>query len=290
MEDDKADGVRAREQDNWTPPTKSSASGHIVAEEALGSDLPQGYFTSIHFIATLNGTTVTDKVIGIGGTNIVLQRGEYAIKIPRLSRITQVGDTAVSIDQSRPPQEGDFDYRGVLIRALQNEKDIYRRIGPHEGVTPCYNVSSTPAALQMPLMGEDLHRHLAQNRPGRKTQLAWLRRLAGTLAHIHYPLSARDRGRCPSWDLEGPDALGYSILSDIGQLGAVMFLIVTGRTGRTCQFHLEDDNGDVAWPSRDSLPPTDDVWLGSVIEKCWTRGFKSAGHLALELEQVKDVE
>ncbi|OAG44818.1 hypothetical protein AYO21_00779 [Fonsecaea monophora] len=54
MEDDKADRVSAHELDNWPPPTKSPASGDVVAEEALGNDLPQGYFTSIHFIATLS--------------------------------------------------------------------------------------------------------------------------------------------------------------------------------------------------------------------------------------------
>ncbi|EXJ86351.1 serine/threonine protein kinase [Capronia epimyces CBS 606.96] len=258
----------------------------------------------------LDGTTVTDKIIGIGGTNIVVQQGKYAVKVPRLSRITEIGGTTVLLDQSKPPKEGDYDYRAQLIRALKNEKDIYRRIGPHVGITPCYNISSTQPSVQMPLMGKDLQHYLAENRPSRKEQLAWMRRLADTLAYIHSRrVIAADIG--PSnivldsalnvkfidfsestlmpldWNLEGTDSLGYSILSDIGQLGAVMFQIVTGQTGR---FDTEDASGEVTWPPRDSLPSTDNVWLGPVIEKCWTQGFKSAGDLAGYLKQVNDDE
>ncbi|KAH0844306.1 hypothetical protein FOPE_09833 [Fonsecaea pedrosoi] len=256
----------------------------------------------------LDGTTVTDRVIGIGGTNIVIQRGKYAVKIPRLSRITLIGDITPSIDQSRTRHEGDYDYHADLIRALNTEKDIYRRIGPHVGVTPCYNVSSTHPSVRMPLMEQDLQHYLADNRPNRKRQLGWLRRLADTLAHIHSRrvivadvrptnivldsdsnvkfVDFSESTLMPlDWDLEGTDALGYSILSDIGQLGAVMFQIVTGQT---CRFHLEDANGDVAWPPRDSLPSTDNVWLGTAIEKCWTQGFRSAGDLARYLKHVNE--
>ena len=133
----------------------------------------------------LDGTKVNDEIIGIGGTNIVIQRGEYAIKIPRLSRITEMNGIPVSIDESQTPEEGGYDYRADLIKALKNEKAIYQRIGPHAGVTPCYNLSSTQPSVQMPRMREDLQHYLAETRPDRKQQLAWLVQLAETLAYIH---------------------------------------------------------------------------------------------------------
>jgi hypothetical protein len=45
---------------------------------------------------------------------------------------------------------------------------------------------------------------------------------------------------------------------------------------------------EVTWPRRNNLPSTDNVWLGGIIEKCWTQGFKSAGDLAADLKQLKN--
>lgn len=259
----------------------------------------------------VDGTRVADEIIGIGGTNIVIQQGEYAIKIPRLAKITEVDGIPVFIDQSQPPKEGDYDYRGDLIRALKNEKAIYQRIGPHIGVTQCYNLSSAEPSVRMPRMRQDLQRYLASTRPDRKTQLSWLIQLADTLAYIHSrrvivgdvrapnivlddDLSAKfidfseSTLMAPDWNLEGPDRFGYSILSDIGQFGAVMFQIVTSQR---CSFDIDvDANDEIIWPLRESLPSTDDVWLGDIIEKAWTRGFKFAGDLATELKRVDSNE
>ncbi len=88
------------------------------------------------------------------------------------------------------------------------------------------------------------------------------------------------------WSLDGSDDLGYSCLTDIGQFGAVMYEIVTGED---CKFDIMRDWREVgdlpAWPRRDSLPPTGGVWLGHIIERCWTRGFGSAEDLAAALDE-----
>lgn len=272
--------------------------------------IPSGLAEFVH----LDGTTVTDEIIGIGGTNIVIQQGKYAIKIPRLSRITEISGISVSIDESKPPEEGGYDYRADLIGALRNEKAIYQRIGPHAGVTPCFNLSSTEPSVRMPRMREDLQHYLEETRPDRKTQLAWSIQLADTLAYIHSRRVIVADVRASNivlddelnvkfidfsestlmalvWNLEGSDNLGYSILSDIGQLGAVTFQIVTGQR---CSFDIfqdvEDATNEVTWPRRNNLPSTENVWLGGVIEKCWTQGFKSAGDLVADLKQLNNVE
>ncbi|EXJ88300.1 hypothetical protein A1O1_05230 [Capronia coronata CBS 617.96] len=89
------------------------------------------------------------------------------------------------------------------------------------------------------------------------------------------------------WNLQGDDGDGYSILTDLGQFGAVKFEIVTGQS---CKFGLMQDWKDVGdpltWPRRDSLPSTKIVYLRHIIDKCWTQGFKSAKGLSAELECV----
>lgn len=88
------------------------------------------------------------------------------------------------------------------------------------------------------------------------------------------------------WGQDGCDANGFSIWTDIGQFGAVMFDIITGQR---CVFDIYQDwkqvDDPTTWPRRDSLPSTRGVWLGSIIEKCWTKGFVSAQDLVEELER-----
>lgn len=199
-----------------------------------------------------------------------------------------------------------------LIDLLQHEKVIYRRLGKFPGIIRCHNLSSDDHSIQMDHMGNgDLRHYLIEleTRPGKKVQLFWFMALAQTLAYVH--------GRCVivadfrsdncllddqlfiklgdfgesslmplDWDLAGDDD-GYSILTDLGQFGALMFEVVTGRS---CKFNLMQDWKDVGdpitWPRRETLPSTKDIWLGHIIEKCWTQGFSSAKDLAGELGKV----
>lgn len=43
------------------------------------------------------------------------------------------------------------------------------------------------------------------------------------------------------------------------------------------------------WPSRDDLPTLENIWLGGIIAKCWTRGaFRNARDLLSDLESISD--
>ncbi|EAS27154.3 uncharacterized protein CIMG_10356 [Coccidioides immitis RS] len=89
-------------------------------------------------------------------------------------------------------------------------------------------------------------------------------------------------------DMERVDERGYSIYTDMGQLGAVMYEVVTGYH---CEFDLFRDQPSgpacAAWPRRDILPSTQDVWLGSIIERCWVKNaFQNARSLLAALELV----
>lgn len=84
------------------------------------------------------------------------------------------------------------------------------------------------------------------------------------------------------------DDAGYSIYTDIGHLGAVMYEVVTGKE---CDFDLFKNQpagpATAAWPRREDLPSTQNTWLGSVIETCWTKGgFQNARKLSEALNSI----
>ena len=58
-------------------------------------------------------------------------------------------------------------------------------------------------------------------------------------------------------------------------------------TGERCHFDAltEWDTAGAIWPKRDTLPLSDGVWLGHIIEKCWTKGYKSVMDFIEELNE-----
>lgn len=257
----------------------------------------------------LDGTVVREEIIGVGGTGIVVSRGGYAYKIPLISKIIKIDGVPFDDGGFPPPKEGDYDERATAIEALENEKAIYRRLGDHSGIIRCYNLQSTDPSIQMPLMEGDLRHYLDETRPARATLLSWLTQLAHAMAHIHSRrviigdfrldnivydenmsiklVDFSESSLMPlDWDLDGCDGSGFSIWTDLGQFGAVMFDMITGQR---CAFDIYHDWRQVGdqptWPRRDTLPSTSGVWLGSIIEKCWTKGFGSAQDLVEELEK-----
>ncbi|EXJ78091.1 hypothetical protein A1O3_09252 [Capronia epimyces CBS 606.96] len=149
----------------------------------------------------LDGTRVTEKIIGVGGTGILIQQGQRALKIPRLSR--DIGNDGfglplVIIDESSTPKEGDYDIRADLLLSLEHEKAIDRRLGNHHGIVRCHNLSSTSMStsftststdhsIMMDLMANgDLRHYLAEfPRPDSNQILSWLTTMAQTLTYIH---------------------------------------------------------------------------------------------------------
>ncbi len=155
----------------------------------------------------------------------------------------------------------------------------------------------------------DLRAYLASNTPKRHVQLSWFIRMARGMAFIHgrrviitdvrlenflldnqLAVKFADFGESRlmplDWDLNGTDKLGFSVMTDIGQLGAVIYRIVTGQD---CNFIVWHEGTKVTWPERDRLPSTESVWLGHIVERCWTRGFTGADEIAKELENVARV-
>ncbi|KAL1987063.1 hypothetical protein VTN96DRAFT_4937 [Rasamsonia emersonii] len=178
----------------------------------------------------------------------------------------------------------------VNIEVIQREQDVYRRLGQCDDVVPYISFSETTTELAFMENG-DLRTYLTKNRPPPSKSLQLSRQMARTLVRIHDRrvivadiasrnfLLASDLSvkfcdftessiMPPHIDMETADDNGYSIQTDIGQLGAVMYEVVTGER---CEFDLFQDqeaSSHATWPRGETLPSTENIWLGPIIEKC----------------------
>lgn len=251
------------------------------------------------FIHT-DGRRVTEHILGLGGSCIVIQRNQYAVKIPRLSRPLQE-------DATDSDHEGDYDEIALSSKLLLAEKSIYRRLGNHPHIVKCYNLSDSEPMIEMDIVHNGNLRSFIQHTSIDKAQqLGWLIEIASALGFVHEKriifgdvrldnclideelhIKLSDFGNSTlmplDWDLVAADGQGYSVQTDIGQFGVLIYEL---STSERCDFDLwQDSNRDVAtWPQRSSLPTTQGIWLGDVMEKCWTHGFATVADLMVVLE------
>jgi hypothetical protein len=234
-------------------------------------------------------------VIGSGGSGVVVLRGTTAVKLPK----SYMGGC---YDDDDDDEEAEV---------IQWEKEVYRRLVNCDGVVPCLGLSG-PGIDMVWMENGNLRDYLDQHRVSTSVQLSWFRDMAQTLASIHDRrvivadirarnfLLAKDLSTIKfsdftessllelDCDMQNVDDNGYSIYTDIGQLGAVMYEVITGEK---CVFDLFKGQppgpATAAWPRRDYLPNTEESWLGSIIEKCWTKGaFRSCRELSVALDSA----
>ncbi|KAL1967208.1 hypothetical protein VTN77DRAFT_3499 [Rasamsonia byssochlamydoides] len=253
-----------------------------------------------HNYLNLDGTPLRDRLLGVGGAGVVVQRGETAVKLPRRRK----GDSHQQTARN--------------CRFIAHEKQVYRRLQNCDGVVRCLSLS-IPGAIQMEVMKKgNLFNYLRHCRmthcyPSQSVQLSWFRQLARALVGIHdrhvlvvsfftrnlllsadLTIKFSDFGRSiilpPDADMRTAEKYGYSVSMEIGQLGMVLYQVITGGEHRDFGFVFADNHPgpeDPVWPSRAALPETNDLWLGPLIDRCWTQGaFEDARSLLAELESA----
>lgn len=232
-----------------------------------------------------------EDVLGIGRSGVVVRQGQAAVKSPLRWSISSPEQIEANIE------------------SIQHEQAIYHRLAGCEDVVPVLDHSETTTSLRLIEHG-DLHSFLQKNSPSRTLQLSWFRSMARALAQVHerkvivadiatrnFLLDAELKLKIcdftESFDMpldtsmETADVAGYSIHTDIGQLGAVMYEVVVGEK---CEFDIfSTDSETGTWPLRKDLPKTAGIWLGTVIEKCWAGAFKNAHELDIKLESEQVV-
>jgi serine/threonine protein kinase len=249
----------------------------------------------------VDGTPLRDLILGFGRSGVVVRRGDMALKLP-----LEYSTTGLSEDDIKHYHT----CADISRESLDHEKEVYRRLGQNHGIVSCLGLSGT--GLQMALMTSgNLYDYLTQQRPVKSIQLNWFQEMARTLIHIHdrrvIVADVATRNFLLAADLsvkfsdftessilplcthmQNADDAGYSIYTDIGQLGAVMYEVITGKP---CDFDLFKNQpagpATAAWPRREDLPSTQNIWLGSIIEKCWSKGaFQNARELSEALNSV----
>lgn len=236
--------------------------------------------------------------------------GIYDTGLPFNTISLNSGIAVYGIMIKRPFQISDPSAKGneydSSLQLIENEKQIYRRLQGCEGVIPYLDLSGP--AIQLPLLNDGtLDRYLKNNiRPTRAHQLTWVKQIASTLSRIHdrrvlfVDVASRNMLIHPDGsiifcdfgtslifpmetDIWKAEEFGFSYATDICELGAVVYEVVTGRQLTDFDQIAEEAGG---WPNRDQLPSTDGVFLGSVIEACWTKGkFRTTHELCQMLEE-----
>ena len=238
-----------------------------------------------------------EQVLGYGGSAVVILQDNLAVKTPLRYFWSSDADVKANVE------------------VIRREQDIYRRLQPSQnnrcpGIVNCIGFLNEATQLAYMKNG-DLRAYLQNNKPSRLLQLSWFRDMARTLAYIHekrvlvadiatrnflvdsdLSLKLCDFSESTilpfDVDIDTADDNGYSPRIDIGQLGAVMYEVVTGVK---CEVDLFKDNlptdGRAYWPKREYLPSTENVWLGSIIDGCWTGGFRDACSLLRALDAVE---
>ncbi|KAL4811327.1 kinase-like protein [Aspergillus unguis] len=237
-----------------------------------------------------------EHVLGCGSSAVILLQNGIAIKTPL--RYIWSSDSDVQVN----------------IQSIRREQGVYRRLQSvtddrSKGIVSC--IGFLPEATQLTYMANgDLRTYLAKCRPSHHLQLAWFREMARTLCYIHarrvlvadiatrnflldtdMSLKICDFSEASllplDADMEAVDDNGFTARKDIGLLGTVMYEIATGDK---CDVDLFKDNaptdGRAYWPERTSLPSTEGIWVGWIIEGCWDGQFRSAHSLVRELDSI----
>ncbi|KAE8355661.1 kinase-like domain-containing protein [Aspergillus coremiiformis] len=164
-----------------------------------------------------------DQILGIGRTGLVVREGQFAIKRPLRWSTSSEEEVEANIE------------------SLQHEQAIYQLLNSCDGVVPFLGCSETATKLRLMENG-DLRSYLSQNQPSKTLQLSWFRSMAHSLSQIHdqriivadiatrnFLLDAdfnvnicdfTESMRMPlDTCMETADVAGFSIQTDLGQLG-----------------------------------------------------------------------
>ncbi|KAI9045908.1 uncharacterized protein KD926_005851 [Aspergillus affinis] len=216
--------------------------------------------------------------IGIGMTGIVLDMGEG--RVVKKAKKYQTG-------QFKDP--GDMEYiNKINQQALENEIQVFQRLGSHKGIIPYFQTSEY--GIELARAQEDLESYLATH-PERKDcmKIDWILSLIETFAYIHShrvfvddialrnilvldeQLKLADFGQSillpMDTDMASANDNGLDVWIEILHLGWILYSIASWNIHK--YYFFGPENPDCCWPEPDSFPDVDGILFGKIIEKCW---------------------
>ncbi|KAI9376137.1 hypothetical protein BJX61DRAFT_531094 [Aspergillus egyptiacus] len=186
----------------------------------------------------------------MGRTGIVVRQGALALKRPL--RWSSSSDEKVAAN----------------LESLHNEQAILQRLKDCDGVVTCLGYTETTTQLELMPNG-DLRSYLSRtdkSSPSKALQITWFRAMARALAQVH-ERRVIDVNTIKLCDFTESFQLPLDTLMDTATCSGYTHVAATRR------------------PSQDL---TDGVWLGQIIERCWTeRSFQDVHELWKELQAVE---
>ena len=238
-------------------------------------------------------SVLTEDVVGIGQSGIVLRRGGYALKIAK------VRNTSDLTNEKYEDQEYMND---VAREILENENAVYQRIGKHPGIADCI-AQSQDGILLVLYTGGNLDRYISRNNePNWWRKKNWILSIIETVSYIHdsrvliddlalrnlviaddFSLRMVDFGQCAvlptDSDLRTVNLNGLTAKVDIFHLGCLIYSVAAWQRYESDLLDL-----DPHFPLLEDLPAIHHLPCAKIIRKCWTGGYADIHELRTEVD------
>ena len=122
-----------------------------------------------------NGTLLEEPIVGIGRTGLVLRYHGNVVKIVQAYRNPCASSEEKEIEDIFIEQNDAF---------LENEKDVYRRLGDHEGIVNIITISDQGIEMAYMENGSLFH-YLQAQEPRIHLAVSWILKLAETVSYVH---------------------------------------------------------------------------------------------------------
>jgi len=233
-----------------------------------------------------------DPYLGSGTNGLVLQRGEHALKIPKIIDTSQFSDA----------DRASSDYVNQVNREiLETEKSVYRRIGHFEGIVRIVSISEHGILFERHKNGDIAAYIKDHTELSIRDKSGWIISIVQAVCHIHRSkvliddialrnflitddllVKMIDFGQSTVFpectDITMANDNGLTALVDLFHVGCIIYSIAAWKEYKYDLFQHQ-----LQWPGLKDLPDTDQLLYRQVIKKCRTAGYCSADDLCTEV-------
>lgn len=198
-------------------------------------------------------------------------------------------------------------YNDMYLEQMITERQIYERVGPHEGIISYHGHYNDEGAIKLTYARQgDLETYIlarANRPPPQSLRAFWIRTLMKAFHHIYvrnvlhqdiklnnifvdqdsvklgdfangaiFPLGANMDAICAGDPLSRVDLLG---------IGCVIYSIAAWKVYNYGYFEK-----DCCWPRSDEVPETDGIMYREIIDKCWRNEYNNIPELYEDFQRL----